>query len=212
MRWRMPRGPRIGMPLRSVFAAVAVLGVFGCGCETVGSRSHLGSAAGGSRVDPRVEAARSITRAEQLEADLRRLQEQVNGLSETQQHVLSQAESRVAQSRQESLALRSDLESLRRELATLKTEQQQLRGAVDDLPARVSRAVAAARPPSPPAGTASRPRSASAVGYEHVVEAGQTLSEIARAYGVRMESIVQENNLKDAGSIRVGQKLFIPKP
>ena len=48
-------------------------------------------------------------------------------------------------------------------------------------------------------------------GYEHVVESGQSLSTIAAAYKVSVSSIKKANNLKSDG-VRVGQKLFIPKP
>lgn len=47
-------------------------------------------------------------------------------------------------------------------------------------------------------------------GNEHVVEAGETLSQIARTYGVTVEAIMKANNLSDA-KIRTGQKLVIPK-
>ena len=42
------------------------------------------------------------------------------------------------------------------------------------------------------------------------MQAGESLSKIAAAYGVKMDVIVQENGLKSADSIFVGQKLFIP--
>lgn len=47
-------------------------------------------------------------------------------------------------------------------------------------------------------------------GYEHVVQAGETLSEIAKAYKVRTDAIMKANNISNPGLIRVGQKLFIP--
>jgi secreted protein with Ig-like and vWFA domain len=46
--------------------------------------------------------------------------------------------------------------------------------------------------------------------YEHEVQSGQTLSEIARVYEVTMAEIMRENKIKDASLIRVGQKLLIP--
>ena len=48
-------------------------------------------------------------------------------------------------------------------------------------------------------------------GYEHVVRVGETLSEIATAYGVRVEAIVEFNKLRNPNTIRVGQTLFIPE-
>jgi LysM repeat protein len=48
-------------------------------------------------------------------------------------------------------------------------------------------------------------------GREHVVKPGESLSRIAAAYGVKADAIVKANNLKSPGSLRVGQKLFIPE-
>lgn len=47
-------------------------------------------------------------------------------------------------------------------------------------------------------------------GYEHEVRQGETLSEIARAYGVSSRDIIHANNLSNADILRIGQKLFIP--
>jgi LysM repeat protein len=44
----------------------------------------------------------------------------------------------------------------------------------------------------------------------HVVQAGETLSEIARMYGTTVEAIVQANNLQNSNAIREGQVLLIP--
>lgn len=52
---------------------------------------------------------------------------------------------------------------------------------------------------------------ASGTGVEHVVESGQTLSAIAQAYGVTVSAIVKANKLSNPNSVRVGQKLFIPR-
>ena len=48
-------------------------------------------------------------------------------------------------------------------------------------------------------------------GYQHIVKKGETLSEIAAAYGVTPGVIVRLNKLRNANTIRVGQKLFIPE-
>jgi len=44
----------------------------------------------------------------------------------------------------------------------------------------------------------------------HVVQSGETLSEIARMYGVTTEAIVQANGLDNPNAISVGQALVIP--
>jgi LysM repeat protein len=55
------------------------------------------------------------------------------------------------------------------------------------------------------------PASSSQAGRRiHVVEQGQTLSEIARIYGVDAEQLAQANGLDDPNAISVGQALVIP--
>jgi LysM repeat protein len=44
----------------------------------------------------------------------------------------------------------------------------------------------------------------------HVVQEGETLSEIARMYGVTTEELAQTNGLDNPNAIRVGQALVIP--
>jgi len=44
----------------------------------------------------------------------------------------------------------------------------------------------------------------------HTVEGGESLSQIAEEYGVNVETIMWENKLANANTLRVGQKLVIP--
>lgn len=44
----------------------------------------------------------------------------------------------------------------------------------------------------------------------HTVESGESLSVIAARYGVNVNTIIWENKLSNANSIRVGQKLLVP--
>src|SRR3989338_124162 len=44
----------------------------------------------------------------------------------------------------------------------------------------------------------------------HVIESGESLSVIAERYGIKVETIMWENAIANANSIRVGQKLMIP--
>lgn len=46
----------------------------------------------------------------------------------------------------------------------------------------------------------------------HVVQPGETLSSIARQYGVSYEAIMEANGLEDPNLIEVGQELIIPVP
>lgn len=69
----------------------------------------------------------------------------------------------------------------------------------------------AASIPTASATAASVSTPSSSVGQRiHVVQAGETLSEIARTYGVTTEAIVQANGLDNPNAISVGQALVIP--
>lgn len=59
--------------------------------------------------------------------------------------------------------------------------------------------------------TRSTKPAASGYGYEHEVQGGETLSEIAKAYGVTVKTILDNNDVKDPNRLQVGQKLFIPE-
>lgn len=61
---------------------------------------------------------------------------------------------------------------------------------------------------SPPV---SRSGSRTERGGEHIIEAGQTLTHIARIYGISVDALMKANNITDANSIRKGDKLVIPK-
>lgn len=53
--------------------------------------------------------------------------------------------------------------------------------------------------------------SISSQGEFYVVSAGDTLVKIAQMHGVSLKSIMEANNITDANSIHVGQKLTIPQ-
>ena len=47
-------------------------------------------------------------------------------------------------------------------------------------------------------------------GVYHTVTAGETLFRIGKAYGIAYQELARVNGIKDAGQIRVGQRIFIP--
>lgn len=53
-------------------------------------------------------------------------------------------------------------------------------------------------------------KKAAAAGDAYVVKAGDALSKIAAAHGLKTKDLMTANNLTDANKIRVGQKLVIP--
>lgn len=140
------------------------------------------------------------------------------------QEKVYQLEERVEVLRVEQQTLRREVEEMRRQMraqdeGTRQHQQlvdqrlQALDAArerdrqfiVDQLSKRIADTVAASPRPS------GRAAGGAQVGYEHEVKSGETLSEIARAYKVKVDAIVKANNLKTADAIRVGQKLFIPE-
>ncbi len=101
-----------------------------------------------------------------------------------------------------------DIIALRRDMAALRASNENLRKEiVDDLSARMAKMQTATTPTRTTTTTTAKARSG---GYEHKVEKGQTLSEIARGYNTTVKAIMDANNLKQNSVIRVGQTLFIP--
>ena len=134
--------------------------------------------------------------------DVQRLTEKINGIQMEQQNLAREIES-VQKAPREDLVVRNRLDTLDRQVQALgaarESDRKQI---VSDLSHKVAAIVG-----SPSGGHSG---SGSETGYEHVVEAGQTLSAIAAAYKVSVSSIRKANNLK-SDSVRVGQKLFIPQ-
>ena len=134
--------------------------------------------------------------------DVQRLNEKVNGIQMEQQNFAREIDS-IRKAPREDLVVRNRLDTLDRQVQALnaarETDRKQI---VSDLSHKVAAIVG-----SPSGGHSGSPAD---TGYEHVVEGGQTLSAIAAAYKVSISSIRKANNLK-SDSVRVGQKLFIPK-
>src|SRR5258706_12003384 len=47
-------------------------------------------------------------------------------------------------------------------------------------------------------------------GFYHVVKPGENLFRIGKAYDVAVEELTRLNSIRDAGQIRVGQRIYIP--
>ena len=83
---------------------------------------------------------------------------------------------------------------------------------VDKLSTKLTQIVSSSKPSGSSAkkqGSKKSSSSGSQSGYEHEVQAGDTLSAIAAAYGVSSKVILDNNDIKDPNRLRVGQKLFI---
>lgn len=141
-------------------------------------------------------------RIEALELEVDRLQKALDA-SRNQQSTASQAQ---LQSVQASVA---DLDQRLRSLdAKNEREKQEI---IDRLSAKVAQLVGGSSGGSRPKPSAPK-KPVSGEGYEHVVQAGETLSAIAAAYNVRSADIIDANNLQNPNQLKAGQKLFIPAP
>ena len=150
----------------------------------------------------RREQARGRADVERLEVEVARLREQVVGLSVAQEDLGGRVDvlSRQADADRTSLADRQA--QLERSVTALDRARATDRQAIiDTLSKNVTEVMRRQPPPGP----------ALLSGVEHVVERGQTLSEIASAYNVRADLIIKANNIKDPNTIREGQKLLIPE-
>lgn len=186
---------RIYKPRSAGIAGLLTMGVAALmltGCQTTVTEPQI---------DP-VEARRA--------ADIQNLKDEVRALQD-----------RLATIQSENQALARDIETLQKQmrggagmsdrvgelekklLAAQKAREQDRSAIVDDITRKVSSMVGGGK-------TASRGDNGGEVGYEHQVQAGQSLSEIAQAYGVSVNAIMKANRMKGK-TIRVGQKLFIPE-
>ena len=166
------------------------------------------------------DVARVVTNTQQMSLDFRQLSEQMTVLNRNQELLdsrLAQIEAQLGsavRSQDDITALRRDLQSIRAERETLRKEiTDDLASRIEKIAARQQTEINAARKAAARSAQQSGARSAAAAGrsgYEHKVERGQTLSEIARGYGKSMDAIMKANKISDPSLLRVGQILFIP--
>lgn len=136
-----------------------------------------------------------------LRAQTVRMEQRLESVEAVQQRSQDNALARLTEAERTSAALERRLLALEQRMTALEnTLAESERARAEDKRAvleAIKKATAVRTP-------------AVARGREHTVQQGETLSEIAKAYNVTVPAIVQANNLKDAHTIRIGQKLFIP--
>lgn len=147
-----------------------------------------------------------------LQEDQRRLRGQIDVLeAEIDQLQRELARLRNEQSRTISSQLQgldSRLAELERRIAEVdRARERDKQEIVDRLSRTIEQIIASTARPAAPRG----PRAAGGYGYEHTVRPGETLSQIAAAYGVRTRAIIEANDIPNPDMLRVGQVLFIPE-
>ncbi len=139
---------------------------------------------------------RTTARIETLEFEIDALRRE---LDRVQQDTVRETEMEVE-------ALGERVDSVEREMNALEQGREKDRKEIIDT---LSKKIAGLIQHS--SGTSRATGRRSEYGYEHTVTSGQTLSEIASAYGVGVKVIMEENNIKNPNQLRVGQVLFIPE-
>ena len=118
---------------------------------------------------------------------------------------------RVEQLEQEMDRINLELDRLRQTLDTRVTgierkSEEDKRQIIARLTAQLERLMA-----KTPAPVAAPSGGGSTQGYEHIVQQGDTLSTIAKAYNVTTKVLIDVNKLKNPDRLSIGQKLFIPE-
>jgi outer membrane murein-binding lipoprotein Lpp len=179
-----------------VALVVAVLAM--SGCETL-------------VVDDRSEAVREQTAVDNLRNDVESLRHRMDAMETANQNLFQEIDT-LRRSSGGDRAMEDKLVALERDLRAVQAAQQRMKqDVIDDLAPRIANLYKG--PSSTGASSTRGGGTASGVekGYEHVVQPGQSLSQIASAYKVTVDAILKANNLKDPNAIRSGQKLFIPE-
>lgn len=163
---------------------IMVLLVFGTGCTTLNSDRNA--------------RAREAIRLENLEAEISRLHERVEELAAAQQNLYEQLSGAEKSRRDGDVAVGVRIDRVANDVNALDVKCRSIKQEVVDALSKKIEVLLRSQSP------------AAQQGREHVVRKGETLSEIAKAYGATVKMIVKANRLKSADSIREGQKLFIP--
>lgn len=162
-----------------------------------------------SLTGPHPDDVRRDANFQMMAQRLNELQEQVQALQLENQTLVREMELLRSASRGAGATVQSRVDALEAQVQALQKARVEDRQAiVDDISRKVQGLLATTAGRS--AASSSSRASTSDSGYEHVVKSGETLSEIARAYGASTASLRQANRLK-GDMIRVGQKLFIPE-
>ncbi len=184
-------------PLIRWTAAGLLLALGGTGCVTTQEPAGPPPATQAEVGYLREEFRRLHARIEATDSEIGRLQSELSASRSAQSGHASAAQVQSVQ---------TQIDDLQRQIRALDAARvQDKKDIYEDISKKVASLIRTTQPPSPPR------RSASQTGIEHVVQPGESLSRIAAAYGVRMNVIIEANNLKNPDNLIAGQKLFIPE-
>jgi murein DD-endopeptidase MepM/ murein hydrolase activator NlpD len=145
-----------------------------------------------------------------LDERISKLRADVDALQFNQQQI--QQDIKQAQAQMDELrragpsASANDVQALEARLRAVDEAREKDKKVILDQLAKELAAMSAARGGSAPQSSSS----STATGSEHVVQKGETLTSVAKSYGVSIADLRKANNLT-SDSLKVGQKLVIPK-
>lgn len=169
------------------------------GCVTVDSRS--------ARAEEREDMLILEDKVQKASGNIEGLQMEVQRL-QGQLDAIRSGSTQSAQS--QSQAMQAALDDFDRRIRLLETAREKdKQEIIDRISAKMADIVKTSAPVRSTKKTSKR--AMSDTGYEHEVKSGETLSDIAAAYGVKPSVIVEANDLKNPNQLKVGQKLFIPE-
>ncbi len=174
-----------------LYGALGVVLLLGSGCVTMVDQNTV---------------AQQQADMEKMKENVQRIQEKINGLELEQQNLQRDIGS-MKGAPKEDLVVRNRLDTLERQVQSLASARDADRKQIVN---QVASIVGSSGGGSSGRSSSGRSSSGTQSGVEHVVESGQTLSAIAAAYKVSASSIKKANSMK-SDTLRIGQKLFIPK-
>jgi LysM repeat protein len=161
--------------------------IWSSGCETLSQQKH------------RQRDTRLHNDIANLKASVERLEQRLDGIEAGREDVYAQISGSRASRAKSEAQHRAEIEALENKLAAQRAAQERMRKEmVAELSTKMEGIIK------------TQGIGASVSGVEHRVEAGQTLSEIAKAYGVKSKAIIKANRLKNPDDLRIGQLLIIP--
>lgn len=175
--------------MKSMIFVLGIMIFVGSGCETLSGQKK------------RQKEMRLHNDIANLKASVERLEQRLDGMEAGREDVYAQISDSQATRARSAAQHAAEMEALESRLAAQKKAQEfREKQMVTDL----SKTMAGIMEKN--AATSG----GSVSGVEHPVQSGETLSEIAAAYGVKTKAIIRANRMKNPDDLKIGQLLIIP--
>ena len=149
---------------------------------------------------------RDVFLKQQAVAEMQRVSAQVDVLASNQEELSDRI--RKAEALKTEIAnLKAEMEALKGTIAELRRE---MGGQRDEIVRDLSKKIASIQPPAPQKGGGEQSKKPSGPCYEYTVQAGDTLTLIAKAFGSTVQKIKDMNGMK-SDALKIGQKINVPK-